>query len=851
MNLDELGQQLQGKRRTVADLARFISTRTDQNPNYTVLLGAGCSISSSVRSATELTKEWRGEICKDITEIEEQRTHLKQKCGEWYDPNREYSSLFEKKYDLQRQRRMFVEKEVSGKTPSLGYAYLTSLVHQNYFNTIFTTNFDDLVNEAFYLYSDQRPIVCAHDSSINSITVTSKRPKIIKLHGDYLFDDLKSTARETESLEQNMKAKFSEFAKNYGLIVVGYAGGDRSIMDVISTLLKNDEYFKGGIYWCLRSESEVSEDLRKLMWKEKVYFVEIEGFDELFSELHSIFNDGEVLPISTISVSRRPAEIVNRLISMQTAYPSKSLILKKAQEQLIKQSKRTTLMDMMLPTDKDEATNKKEETFSDEELITQIEIQNLISSGNYRDAINKGLSATKPKIRSIAERRILNLVIQSHQYLDEFDEAVSVVEKLISLQPHNPAPYLLKSDILLDKNKKLIAIEKAIEINPYYVRSYLKKAQLHESQSKYKFGEDRKKAISAAHEALDVGISRDPSIRNPCWVEKFNFIKEHERDKKIQSEELNKIINLLSEQDPDSYRVLSMRMNILSGEKNHTELEKLLTDIQNIKQRSDPESHVYLDEIRLKALAKFNQTHEIKNAISSIETTHDLLQNSDLAVIVAKLKREKLGLDQEAATLMQNCLEVEFDGDVFILLITSLIDLEKIQDAETLFEKWHHKLSPDASNKIKVSLFEAKNDYDGALNEMQRLRTQTGSPPDVNMIYIMLKKGSYKDVIKVAQEILTAANFSPEAEGEIINYEIACKKLKNKVQTSRLETVLNFTSSSRVKAASYALLNKKNEMLENIKKAMEDDKTFRFDALRWPAFDDFRSDIDFVRAISI
>jgi hypothetical protein len=57
----------------------------------------------------------------------------------------------------------------------------------------------------FHQFSDLRPIVCAHDSAISSITITSKRPKIIKLHGDYLFDDIKSTVRETESLEENNK----------------------------------------------------------------------------------------------------------------------------------------------------------------------------------------------------------------------------------------------------------------------------------------------------------------------------------------------------------------------------------------------------------------------------------------------------------------------------------------------------------------------------------------------------------------------------------------------------------------------------------------------------------------------
>ncbi len=85
--------------------------------------------------------------------------------------------------DLQRQRRVFVENEVSGKKPSIGYAYLVRLIERGFFNTVFTTNFDDLLNEAFYRFSKNRPIVCAHDSSISGVTITSSRPKIIKLHG--------------------------------------------------------------------------------------------------------------------------------------------------------------------------------------------------------------------------------------------------------------------------------------------------------------------------------------------------------------------------------------------------------------------------------------------------------------------------------------------------------------------------------------------------------------------------------------------------------------------------------------------------------------------------------------------
>lgn len=173
-----------------------------------------------------------------------------------------------------------------------------------------------MLNEAFYRYSKERPIVCAHDSSISSITVTSKRPKIIKLHGDYLFDDIKSTLRETESLNDNMKNKFIEFAKDHGLIVVGYAGNDCSIMDILNMLLQKEDYFKYGIYWCIRKgDKSISEELRKLLWKDRVYFVEIEGFDELMASLNDTLNKGELPVDDDLLSSRRQKQLITDMIS--------------------------------------------------------------------------------------------------------------------------------------------------------------------------------------------------------------------------------------------------------------------------------------------------------------------------------------------------------------------------------------------------------------------------------------------------------------------------------------------------------------------------------------------------------
>ena len=205
----------------------------------------------------------------------------------WFKHEDEYSMLFEAIYDQPSQRRVYVEECVKNAHPSWGYVYLTNLLRNRFFDVVFTTNFDDLINEACYLYSDGlRPIVAAHDSAIQGIRVTSGRPKIIKLHGDFLYDNIKNTLAELETLETNTKRKLNQFAKEYGLVVLGYSGRDRSVMDTLELLLRDNENYRQGVYWCHRRRDAKSGRLESLLRRDRVYLVEIDGFDEFTAELH-------------------------------------------------------------------------------------------------------------------------------------------------------------------------------------------------------------------------------------------------------------------------------------------------------------------------------------------------------------------------------------------------------------------------------------------------------------------------------------------------------------------------------------------------------------------------------------
>lgn len=255
----------------------LLKSSKSHHPGFLLFLGAGASVESGVKSANDMIEEWR-EIHQKL--YGESKKHSAE--------TNVYSYLFESLYDQPSQRREYIESCVERASPSWGYIYLVNLIRMRVFNTVFTTNFDDLLNEACYLFStDVRPVVCAHDSSIRSIRIATKRPKIVKLHGDFLFDSIKNTVRELESLEANMREKLRQFSSEFGMIVIGYSGRDRSIMDTLDALLRNDDSFPHGVYWCVRRGDNVAEAVDHLCRFPRFHLVEITGFDSFFAELHN------------------------------------------------------------------------------------------------------------------------------------------------------------------------------------------------------------------------------------------------------------------------------------------------------------------------------------------------------------------------------------------------------------------------------------------------------------------------------------------------------------------------------------------------------------------------------------
>jgi hypothetical protein len=207
----------------------------------------------------------------------------------------DYSLLFDYTYPDADARQGFIERLCSGCEPGPGYIYLASLTLAGYFQTFLTTNFDDLINDALFRYAGINPMVCAFDSQVSSIRLQSPRPKIIKLHGDYLFNNLRNVGSEVARLDRNMEDKFGRTCESYGLIVMGYSGEDQSVMAPLRAMLHSRDRLRHGLHWCVysppsenRESVEIPEDLYR-MWEQypdKVHLYDTGTFDTVMEDFY-------------------------------------------------------------------------------------------------------------------------------------------------------------------------------------------------------------------------------------------------------------------------------------------------------------------------------------------------------------------------------------------------------------------------------------------------------------------------------------------------------------------------------------------------------------------------------------
>ena len=478
---------------TIQDVVRAIR---DCKGHYSFLIGAGASKPAGIPTAGDLIWEWKQERYTEehgrSSEDSDDET-IDDWAEEYESKNMDeqqnsYGFWFEQVHTTPGQRRQFIQEKVENKDPTFGNIVLASLMADEYIPLTLTPNFDDLVYDALYRFLEEKPLVINRDAVAAEFSLTKERPTIIKLHGDYLFENLQNLTNETNKLQENMERAFSLALNEYGLIVVGYGGTDKSIMDEV--ILNDIDIPEYGIYWCVRDQDNLSLKAERLLERENTYLVEINGSESFFAKLAN-----RIPGVSPPDREDLRQNVENKIEAM---------------ERTIEQGEK-------------EAESEEVESYLDV-LGYQPEALDYIEDQNW----NK-LEEIGSKMVSAAPGRPEGYFYKGYSYneLGEYERAIDMYDKAINIDSELTEAYYNRGTAYNALGKQKRAIEdhnKAIELDPEDEAGYINRGTSYMALGKHD------KAISDFDKAIE--LSPDYHLGYVNRSEAYLVRGEHEKAKR-------------------------------------------------------------------------------------------------------------------------------------------------------------------------------------------------------------------------------------------------------------------------------------------------------------------------------
>lgn len=198
--------------------------------NTTIILGAGCSLSSTSDDISTVG------IMKSCL-LEHNISKKEVETYTWED-------LYKKFIDIvwdgkaQKERQFLLKKKLEKTEPSEGHKYLRTLIERGYIHNVITTNFDMLLEKTLNGLSYRKRV------GNNDYKTIGQEPifNLLKIHGDLEEGEFRFAPHELMKLPEDLCKDI--MAKTSGLLLfLGYRGQDIGLMNAISNL---DDF---AIYW--------------------------------------------------------------------------------------------------------------------------------------------------------------------------------------------------------------------------------------------------------------------------------------------------------------------------------------------------------------------------------------------------------------------------------------------------------------------------------------------------------------------------------------------------------------------------------------------------------------------------
>lgn len=494
-------------------LVRQINESNRNGERFCFILGSGASVESGIPSGNTLEMRWMDCIMGEADDLETPAMDpkvMRQYANNLYaekliehsfeeiesawrqakEDGKSISSAYYfdiyklRFYPNQRNGYRYLERIMESCEPSIGYHTLALLLASSTRNNlVITTNFDSLVEDALFLYTEKKPLVVGHESLAGYIESDIQRPIIAKVHRGLMYAPFNSPDT-TNKLKEEWREALNYAFGTYTPVVIGYGGGDHSLM---AFLQEESTVMRHGIYWCFRNASGLPEgNLQTFVLQKDGYFVNIGGFDALMLEIGNSLYKEEITPTGTDiylqnQYKKRVAQYNSQWIELNKKPQLQGvlqLINEAEQEEEKKREVKSelTTWDYIRRGDRAYDEGDFERALAEYGKAMEHDPSNAVPYNNrgylyddlkeYEKAIEdytKAIEIDQDYAAAYSNRGA------SYYELKQHEQAVEDCRKAIELEPNNPTFYNNLGTIYYELNKREKAIEqytKAIEIDP-------------------------------------------------------------------------------------------------------------------------------------------------------------------------------------------------------------------------------------------------------------------------------------------------------------------------------------------------------------------------------------------------
>jgi O-acetyl-ADP-ribose deacetylase len=232
--------------------------------DHVPFVGAGVSKEAGVALADEISVDIRRRLESlrpGIANDAWARDYLN-----WDDPSRRYGTALER-YGPAEDRVNYFRSLLRNKRPSFSHHAITLLMaHDKLHGTALTTNFDKLLEGSF---TEQNLRECQAIRMVEEAEFWGQeRDKcyVFKLHGDYDTHNILNTRSETRSIPSFFLELARTILRGRGLLVLGSAGNEQSIVEFMHDLLSSTEMrvlsrgIKWGVFVGPRKPAQLSDE---------------------------------------------------------------------------------------------------------------------------------------------------------------------------------------------------------------------------------------------------------------------------------------------------------------------------------------------------------------------------------------------------------------------------------------------------------------------------------------------------------------------------------------------------------------------------------------------------------------